>query len=49
MNKVLFFAGMFAVFINVTFGISQGAELALFGVGMMFAVGFNWISNWMGL
>lgn len=49
MNKVLFIAGMIAVLVNVVFGESQGAELAMFGVGLMFAVSFIWISAWMGL
>lgn len=49
MNKLLFSAGMIAVLVNVVFGESQGAELAMFGVGLMFAVSFNWICVWMGL
>lgn len=49
MNKVLFSAGMIAVLTNVIFDNTQGAELATFGVGLMFAVSFNWFYEWIGL
>lgn len=49
MNKLLFSAGMVAVWVNVVFGETQGAELAMFGVGLMFAISFIWISAWMEL
>ena len=49
MNKLLFSAGMIAVLVNVVFGESQGSELAMFGVGLMFAIGFNRAYEWIGL
>ncbi|WP_352338240.1 hypothetical protein [Psychrobacter sp. 16-MNA-CIBAN-0192] len=49
MNKILFSAGMIAVLVNVVFGETQGNGLAMFGVGLMFAIGFNWLYGYMGL
>lgn len=49
MNKLLFSAGMIAVVVNVLFGSHQSAELATFGIGLMFTVGFNWMYAYMGL